>query len=512
MTPPSLRLRTLLACATVLLLVLITAGWRLVIIQLGPDADSDAYGHHLAARHLFVDPSNQAVHWVWLPLFHWLQLPLLALGGSIQWLRVINVLLWALAPLALLGLLAWPHAGRARGAASAGNVTTAAGAASLLALSGLGLQLGTTAQPEPLFALLLVVFCWAMERQRVLVAGLLLTALVLLRYEAWAVLCGAGALFAFELWLARQHGASRVLARAALVVGLPVVAILAWAVVRAPHDGGRYFAFLSDTHDFARNATGGAAPTLLERLRELLHYVLFVPARALGPGIALAPLGVVRLWREQRWLVISGLCVLGFITLGHVTRATLGLDRHFVAVLPLYAALMAAGARSLADTIRRQLFDSARLRWLADTATRDALQVALLGVLLFGVYSHTLPWMRHWSETVSTRFAAEAEVARQLDAAPPNARIYCENPVLEALLRFRGDHVQRGLLDDAAFRERIIAASAHDDVYVAAALERVAAAALPGKIEYRAERAPVREPSPWDGEGALVALRVSRQE
>jgi hypothetical protein len=494
----------------VLLLVLVTAGWRLIIIQLGPDADSDAYGHHLAARQLYVDPSNQAAHWVWLPLFHWLQLPLLALGGTLQWLRVANAVVWALVPLALLGLLAWPHAGRARGAASSGNVATAAGAAALLALSGLGMQLGTTAQPEPLFALLLLVFCWAMERQRTLVAGLSLTALVLLRYEAWAVLCGAGALLSFELWLARRHGARRVLARAALIIGLPVVSILTWAVVRAPYDGGRYFAFLSDTHDFARRATGGAAPVALERLRELVHYALFVPARTFGVGIALAPLGVARLWREQRWLLASGLCVLGFVTLGHVTRATLGLERHFVAVLPLYAALMAGGARTLADIIRRQLFENERLRGLADAATRDALQVALLGALLFGVYDRTRPWLRHWSDTVSTRFAAEAEVARQLDRAPASARIYCENPVLEALVRFRDDHVQRGLLDDAPFRERILAAARQDDVYVAAALERVTLAALPGKIEYRAERAPVREAAPWDGEGALVILHVDR--
>lgn len=492
-----------------LLLVFVTAGWRLMIIQLGPDADSDAYGHHLAARHLFITPANQAVHWVWLPLFHWLQLPVLALGGGIQVVRVLNVVVWALVPLALFGLLTWPHAGRMRGAATAGNVTTAAGAAAILALSGLGMQLGTTAQPEPLFTLLLIGLCWAMERRRFALGALTLTAMVLVRYEAWAVLCGAGALCVLELWLAREQGLRAALGRSALLVGLPLAAILIWAAVRAPFDGGRWFAFLSDTHDFARKATGGAEPGLLERLRELLHYALFVAARTLGFGIALAPLGVVRLWREQRLLLVSGLCVLGFITLGHLTRATLGLERHFVAVLPLYAALMAAGARSLADTIRAALFERERLRWLADTATRDALQVTLSGVLLFGVYGRALPWVRHWSETVSTRFAAEAEVARHLDRAPASARIYCENPVLEALVRFRGDHVERGLLDDAAFRERIITAAERGDAYVAATLERVSLAALPGKIEYRAERPPVREPSPWDGNGDLVVLRVS---
>jgi hypothetical protein len=492
----------------VLLLVLLSAGERLMLIQLGPDADSDAYGHHLAARHLFVDPANQAVHWVWLPLFHWLQLPVLALGGGIQAVRVFNVIVWALVPLALLGLLAWPHAGRTRGAASAGNVITAAGAAAIVALSGLGMQLGTTAQPEPLFALLLIGLCWATERRRTALGALLLTAMVLLRYEAWAVLCGVGALCALELWLARRQGLAGALARTALLVGVPLAAILIWAAVRAPFDGGRWFAFLGDTHDFARQATGGATPGALERLRELLHYAVFVAARTLGFGVALAPLGVVRLWREQRWLLVTGVCVLGFVTIGHLTRATLGLDRHFVAVLPLYAALMAAGARSLADTIRGVLFERERLRWLSDTATRDALQVALLGALLFGVYGRTVPWMRHWSDSVAMRFAAEAQLARYLDQAPVDARIYCENPVLEGLVQFRGDRVQRGQLDDAAFRARIIEAASRGDAYVAAALERVTAAALPGKIEYRAERGH-HVAAPWDSEGTLVVLRVA---
>jgi hypothetical protein len=516
------RLRALIASAFVLLLVLVTALWRLSLIQLGPDADSDAYGHHLAARHLFVDASNQAVHWVWLPLFHWLQLPVLAAGGSIQWVRTLNVGVWALVPLVLMGLLAWPRSVR-HGGPTARSVDwiTAASAAAILALCPLGMQLGTTAQPEPLFTLLLVGFAWAQERRRRGVAALLLSALVLLRYEAWAVLIGSAALIIAQAllrarkqardgnqrrsWLAR-------LARDGMVVALPFVAILVWAAVRAPFDGGRYFAFLTDTHDFARHAIGEPAPSsALETLRALVHYPLFVAARTFGVGIVLVPFGVARLLREQRWLLLSGTCVLGFITLGHATHATLGLERHFVAVLPLYAALMACGARSLAGSIEKALERQPRLHGLADSATRAALQIALGGALLLSVYDRAVPWLRHWSVDIATRFEAEAELARALDGVPERARIFCDNPIVEGLVRFRGDHVERGKLDDAAFRSRVLAAASDAEVYVGAPSEHLAVAALPGKIIFRAQRDATKPATPWDGHGDLVVLRVSAE-
>jgi hypothetical protein len=498
------RLRTLLACTCVLGLVLVTAGWRLTLIQLGPDADSDSYGHHLAARHLFVDPSNQAAHWVWLPLFHWLQLPLLAAGGSIQWVRTLNVVLWALVPLALFALLARSR----RGNTASHDIIAATGAALILTLSALGMQLGTTAQPEPLFTLLLVAFSWAQERRQRLVAALLLTAMVLLRYEAWAVLLGTALLVLSDTLRARRAGSWRsALGMDALVVVMPALAIVSWALVRAPFDGGRYFAFVTDTHDFARSATAAASGSG-DTLRALVQYPLFVAARTLGAGIALVPFGVARLLREQRWLALSGVSVLAFITLGHATRATLGLERHFVAVLPMYAALMAFGALALAESLQRALAASPRLRFLCDAATRDLLQVALSGALLFGVYDRTLPWLRHWSDAIATRFAAEAAVARALDGAPDAARIYCDSPIIEGLVRFRGDRVQRGALADAEFRARILEAAQTGDVYVGAALEHVAQAALPGKITFRAERTPSREPSPWDAQGDLVVLHV----
>ena len=71
-------------------LVALTA-WRAACVLAGPDVDTDAYAHHMIARAILADPRDLAVHWVWLPLFHYLQVPLVAAGGSMNAVRWFNV-------------------------------------------------------------------------------------------------------------------------------------------------------------------------------------------------------------------------------------------------------------------------------------------------------------------------------------------------------------------------------------------------------------------------------------
>ena len=69
------------------------AAWRAACVLAGPDIDTDAYAHHMIARAILADPHDLAVHWVWLPLFHYLQVPLVALGGTMNDVRWANVAL-----------------------------------------------------------------------------------------------------------------------------------------------------------------------------------------------------------------------------------------------------------------------------------------------------------------------------------------------------------------------------------------------------------------------------------
>lgn len=503
--------RRLLCFVPLVLIVLALAAWRLSMLGLGPDADSDAYGHHLLSRHLYVEPGNHAAHWVWLPLFHWLQLPLLALGGDLEWVRRANVVLWALVPLALYVHLTRPRAQNDRGA---GDTSTAAAlAATLLALCPLGMQLGTTGQPEPLFTLLLVVFVALAERRAYTAAALTLSALVLLRYEAWAVL-GAAAAWRSISWLGerRSSEAPRLPRSAWALVLLPSASILLWAALRAPFDGGRWFSFISETRAFVERALPPARATTLGP--ELGHYAAVVAARAFGAGVLLAPFGLARLWRRERWLLLSSGAVLAFITFGHVRRATLGLDRHFVAVLPLYATAMAFGAALVAarSSHGAALVAARRSHGTAGVVphrTASALTLLVCGAgALLGVGERLSAWWPRWQHAVATSYATERSIARYLDTLPTSAQIYCASPILEALVSFRPGRVAHGSLAksrlEALARE---AARGDHDIYLSAPRERLLAAPVTGRFVFEAARAPGVEHA-WAEGDALAVLRL----
>src|ERR1700722_14335444 len=86
------------ALAALGLAVVVLAVWRASCLLAGPDIDTDAYAHHMIARAILADPTDLSVHWVWLPLFHYAQVPLVALGGTMDQVRWINVALAAALP------------------------------------------------------------------------------------------------------------------------------------------------------------------------------------------------------------------------------------------------------------------------------------------------------------------------------------------------------------------------------------------------------------------------------
>ena len=91
-----MRARTPSVAAIALAIALVALGaWRAACVLAGPDVDTDAYAHHMIARAILADPHDLAVHWVWLPLFHYLQVPLVALGGTMTDVRWVNVILAA---------------------------------------------------------------------------------------------------------------------------------------------------------------------------------------------------------------------------------------------------------------------------------------------------------------------------------------------------------------------------------------------------------------------------------
>lgn len=405
------------------LLVLFALGWwRVALVRQGWDPDTDAYGHHAIARELLLRPWHHGAHWVWLPLFHWVQaLGIWAFGLDLNGVRLANVVIWALTPLALFALLVDPRAGMKVAA------PLAAFAAVLMALSPIGMQMGTTGQTEPVFALLLVLYGWAMDRRAHVAAALALGAAVLARYEAWAVLALSG------VWVVAQTGRAlwrreRVRWSAWLPILFAAALIVTWAWVRLPFDGGRWFGFVADTRAFASGALKSQSSLdggVSRLLSDLTYYGWTVALRVQGIGIVLAPLGAWRLTRLRPWFALTGFATLAFVTQSWVLRSSLGLDRHFVALLAPYAAASALGAWSVAEWTIGPGPLALRLR--------SALTLLLCVVSLSNCWFRLGPWMRDWGNAISGGFPDRVAVGRYLASLPGEPKLFCDEPTVEIM-------------------------------------------------------------------------------
>jgi hypothetical protein len=420
---PSLVALALALCAL--------AAWRLACVAAGPDIDTDAYAHHVIARAILADPCDLAVHWVWLPLFQYLQVPLVALGGTMREVRWANVALAAALPAILYAYV--KRTARAGGAGSAPEATALL-AAAFAGGCPIAMQMGTTAQPEPLFAVLMLGVAIAFQKARYGAAALLLGAAVILRYEAWAVLAAVAALFA--IGVVRRRGGEPAGAvspwRAWPVVAVPVALIFLWALLRRPVDG-RWFGFLGQTHEFANDALQAKRELrrgVLELGEDALYYPLAVPLRVFGPVMALVPFGVARTVRQQgvRFVILFGAC-LGFVALSWITRSSLKLDRHFVAVVPLYATFAAQGAAVIADGCAHVARRFAR----ADVAARFGRGFAgLLALVALGVLATQLTkWMGDLRGSIERGWPERAALGAFVRSLPEGSMIFCDDATLE---------------------------------------------------------------------------------
>ncbi|MCU0654100.1 MAG: DUF2029 domain-containing protein [Polyangiaceae bacterium] len=395
--------------------ILASTALRLLLLSAGPDLDTDAYGHAMAGRFLLDTPLDLRIHWVWLPLWHAVHGGIAALGGGLQEARLLNIALGALAPWLLDRLL--------REATGDGWLGAVGGA--LLALWPLGLGLGQSAQPEPLFQVLLLGACLCWERGRPGWTGALLSCAALCRYEAWVLP---------PVFLALGWRGARARALAWL---LPGATLCAWCVAHRAATG-EWLQFLRLNQEFAREASQrlgfpwGPEPSLW---RMALWYPVLQPAYDLQVFAPLPFLGAAVAWRRRGEgplpgaLVATSAAVLLFLSYGWMRRLNLGLPRHFFALVPLYASLAAAGALALARRLQGA--------W----ATR-----ALGGVLLLFLVVRTAPvarWTFHRSRAhlLPERAATAALRGARLQGAD---RVVCDLPEVELLARLpRGQMVRR---------------------------------------------------------------------
>lgn len=451
-----------------LALVLLLAGLclsRLACVGLGPDPDTDAYGHYVIARQLLETPWNFKAHWVWLPLYHVLLAPAVALGASLDHVRAANAVAAAVPAL----LLFWALARRARGERLERGVAVLA--AVLTALNPLVMQLGTTGQMEIFFCLLLLVSTALLSEQRFGPAALALSALVLTRYEGWAVAAVAAA------ELARQHLAARRWPGVGVwaCVAAPVLSVFAWAALR--RSGGEpWFGFIADNQAFAERVIG-RFPSGHDVLLALARYTLVVPFRSFGLALPLVLLGIGRAWRQSGvWFVAPGLGIVAFLTLSSLSHSQLGLDRHFVSVVPFAATWLAHGVARAAELVSA----SSRARWpRALGALFAALGLCVTGDAALRLGSSSAGWR----ELTRTALPEPRAVAEFLRGTPASSWVVCDDASVEVLSGLERSRFIRARLDDR-LSPRLIEWTRSRDVFIVSRASRLGAFAHSGPVSY----------------------------
>jgi hypothetical protein len=404
------------------------------------------------------------------------------------------------------------------------------------------MQMGTTAQSEPLFALLALGIAITYQRRRYEAAAAMLGAAVLLRYEAWAIFATvvaltvapplgrralrSGRLGAAARWLATSISEVGVdakepapePARRWIVVAVPTALILAWAALRRPVDG-RWFGFLAQTHEFASQATldGPGVHGFIGLARDALYYPVYVAARVLGPAVVLAAFGVARTWRQQgaRFVLILAAC-LGFVSLTWMNRSSLGLDRHFVAIAPLYATFAAQGVTAIAERLGRWIGPRASERTSRLTTRAVAIVLSIGSLAALGVMLSV--WMTFWRDAIDRGWPERAALGaylRSLPEGPPHdvrgesgrsARaptIFCDDATLEILSGLDRRRFDRHWIDDPHTWDLIDAAAQADGVtYVATWQRKLSGHEAAGQVVFRGGDAPT------DRSSGVAVMRV----
>jgi hypothetical protein len=441
--------------------------WRLWCVQRGPDPDTDAYGHYVIARLALDTPLNFKIHWVWLPLYHALLAIPVWLGATLDHVRSANALAALLPPVLLLGFLRRRPRGSGRGWLDAGVPLLAA---LLTAQNPLLVQLGTTGQMEVFFCVLLVLAAGLLSEQRWGAASLVLSALVLTRYEGWAVVAVVAAIGAGR----RVSGRAALGAGALACVLLPAACVLGWAALRRL-GGEPWFGFILDNQAFAEQVLE-RQPDTYGALGGLGRYTVSVPYRVFGICAAFALLGVRRTLREDGvWFVAPGLAVVAFLTLSSLLHSQLGLDRHFLSVVPFAALWMAHGVAGASRAIARAV--PARGAWLSGAAP-----VLLCAAVVTDAGLRLDASLATWSETTRTALLQPREVARFLRGTPAASLIVCDDAAVEVLSELPRERFVRTRPDErsAALAEW----SRSRDVYLVGRARNLGAFSSAGPVSY----------------------------
>lgn len=328
--------------------LLLTALARVWLILHFPEPDADAAGHLGIAAAVLNDPLNVQVHWVWPPAYHFLLAPLIYLGFTGDGVRLFNCALAVLIP-----ILVWRHAERVLEPTPADPTRLAPFFAGLLcAVMPIVNIVGTSAQQETVFTLLVIGVAWASDARRFGLAGGLLAVACMVRYEAWGgmgLLVGLRALGYFPALTRRLPEPLARACRLPLVLVLPSIAVTAlWFLAHRLSDGS-FFHFITEIF---RYTAIQREVFLQDDWGAIVAFGVWVPYYMFGLSLVLFFIGARAAFRVGS---IVPLGIYLFLMASYASKSALSSARYYESLTPFVCIAAAAGGTVLAKRWRGAL-------------------------------------------------------------------------------------------------------------------------------------------------------------
>lgn len=379
-----------------------------------PDVDTDAYVHHSIARQIIMYPKDLSLHWVWLPLFHYLSSAAILLGANMDTIRIVNIFIWISIPLILFFFIYKKQ--------KENKIFIAFVSAILCALFPIGILMGTTAQPEPLFALLILLYIISITNNRIIISSILLSLACILRYEAWIIIMINLILYVANIFKNKKI----ILSKNLLNIFLPCIVILIWAFLREPFDG-KLFGFLFQTQQFANDAlkeSNSFQGGFLKIIIDFIHYPIIIPILFSGVSLIFIPFGISRFYRQYKKFFYTGIGLLIFITVSWMMKSNLGLNRHFMVLIPFYTTLTAFGVLSVSNYLKKFSDKFIVLK-------RINLKFSFLVTILISCFIYLTMWLYIWTNNYKEGFPERKIASEFLQNLPDKKTIFCNDAIVE---------------------------------------------------------------------------------
>jgi hypothetical protein len=340
--PSHWRLLVLLAVSV------LAAVMRIWVIRHFPEPDADAKGHFGIAAALLTDPLRVAVHWVWPPGYHYFLALLLAIGVTAGGVRLLNCALAALLP-----ILLWYYGERTLAPSASPAARSAPFLAGMLcAVMPIVNLLGTSAQQETLFTILVLATAWSIDVGRFALAGGLLAVAAMVRYEAWGaigLLAGMRAMgFVPPLLRRLPEPLARACRLPLVVVVPPLLAVLGWFLAHRVADG-TWLGFIREIHRYTHIQRESFHQSLWT---EMLWFPVTEPYYLFGLTLPLFFLGVRRAFRLG-FVVPLGIYL--FLQVSYTFKGMLGSARYYESVTPFVCLSAAYGASVIGERWRKAM-------------------------------------------------------------------------------------------------------------------------------------------------------------